>query len=92
MVGFGLLVQPAVEIYWLRRQKVRDVLFVEDVCQLVDLEISQIGSLRSGVFNAAGGAANSLSLVEATQFLEKRLGRSMLTSREESPRKADIVI
>jgi CDP-paratose 2-epimerase len=83
---FGL---PLKYIGWDGKQ-VRDVLFVEDVCQLVDVEISQIRSLRSGVFNA--GAANSLSLVEATQFLEKRLGRSMLTSHEESPRKADTVI
>ena len=70
----------------------RDILFVEDVCRLVDLEIGQIGSLRSGVFNAGGGAANSLSLLEATHFLEKRFGRSMSITHEESPRKADTVI
>jgi CDP-paratose 2-epimerase len=72
-------------------KQVRDILFVEDACRLVDLEIGQIGSLRSGVFNAGGGAANSLSLLEATRFLEKRLGRSMSITHEESPRKADTV-
>jgi nucleoside-diphosphate-sugar epimerase len=62
------------------------------VCQLVDLEISQIDSLRSDVFNAGGGAANSLSLVEATQFIENRLGSSISVSHVENPRKADTVI
>jgi CDP-paratose 2-epimerase len=73
-------------------KQVRDILFVEDVCRLVDLEVSQIGRLRRGVFNAGGGAANSLSLVEATQSLQKRLGRSISISHEGSPRKADTVI
>jgi nucleoside-diphosphate-sugar epimerase len=62
------------------------------VCRLVDMEMSQIGSLDSGVFNAGGGVANSLSLVEATQSLEKRLGRAMSISHVETPRKADTVI
>jgi CDP-paratose 2-epimerase len=85
---FGL---PLKYIGWGGKQ-VRDILFVEDVCRLVELEISQIGRLRSSVFNAGGGAANSLSLLEATQFFEKRLGRLMSITHEESPRKADPVI
>lgn len=85
---FGL---PLKYIGWGGKQ-VRDILFVEDVCRLVDLEIGQIGRLHSGVFNAGGGAANSLSLLEATQLLEKRLSRSMSITHEESPRKADTVI
>jgi CDP-paratose 2-epimerase len=85
---FGL---PLKYIGWGGKQ-VRDILFVDDVCRLVDLEIGQIGRLRSGVFNAGGGVANSLSLVEATQFLAKRLGLSMPISHEDSPRKADTVI
>jgi CDP-paratose 2-epimerase len=67
-------------------------LFVDDVCRLLELEIAQIGSLRSGVFYAGGGAANSLSLLEATQFFEKKSGRSMSVSHELCPRKADTVI
>ncbi|MGO9639758.1 MAG: NAD-dependent epimerase/dehydratase family protein [Candidatus Acidiferrales bacterium] len=85
---FGL---PLKYIGWGGKQ-VRDILFVDDVCRLVDLEIRQIGCLRNEVFHAGGGAANSLSLVEATQFLENKLGRSIPVSQEESPRKADTVI
>jgi CDP-paratose 2-epimerase len=71
---------------------VRDILFVDDVCRLLELEIAKIGSLRSGVFNAGGGAANSISLLEATQLFEKKTGRAMSVSHEETPRKADTVI
>ena len=85
---FGL---PLKYIGWCGKQ-VRDILFVDDVCRLVDLEINQISRLRSGVFNAGGGVANSLSLIEATRFLEKRVGRSMSISHVETPRKADTVI
>jgi CDP-paratose 2-epimerase len=85
---FGL---PLKYIGWGGKQ-VRDILFVEDVCRLLELEIAQLGSLQSGVFNAGGGAANSISLLEATQFFEKRTGRTMLVSHEETPRKADTVI
>jgi UDP-glucose 4-epimerase len=56
----------------------------------IDSEINQIGGLRSGVFSA-GGAMNSFFLLEAAQFLEKKLGRSMSITHEESPRKADTV-
>lgn len=44
------------------------------------------------MFNAGGGAANSLSLLEATRFLEKRLGRLMSITHEDSLRKGDTVI
>jgi CDP-paratose 2-epimerase len=85
---FGL---PLKYIGWGGKQ-VRDILFVNDVCRLVELEMKEIKRLRSGVFNAGGGAANSLSLLEATQLLEKKVGRSMSMSHEETPRKADTVI
>jgi CDP-paratose 2-epimerase len=85
---FGL---PLKYIGWCGKQ-VRDILFVEDACRLVDLEINQIARLRRGVFNAGGGVANSLSLIEATRSLEKRLGRSMSISSVETPRRADTVI
>ncbi len=85
---FGL---PLKYIGWGGKQ-VRDILFVDDVCRLVDLEISEIGRLHNCVLNVGGGAANSLSLVEATQYLEKRLGRSVSVSHETGMRKADTAI
>lgn len=85
---FGL---PLKYIGWKGKQ-VRDVLFIEDVCRLVDLEMSQISRFRGDVFNAGGGAANSLSLVEASRFLEHSLGRSLAITHEDTPRQADIAL
>jgi CDP-paratose 2-epimerase len=85
---FGL---PLKYIGWGGKQ-VRDILFVDDVCRLVELEISQVSSLRSGVFNAGGGAANSFSLFEATHFFETKFSRSMSISLDQNSRKADTAI
>jgi len=87
-IWFGL---PLKYIGWGGKQ-VRDILFIDDVCRLVDTEIRQMGRLRNEVFNVGGGAASSLSLVEATQFFEQRMGRSISVSLVENPRKADTVI
>jgi CDP-paratose 2-epimerase len=85
---FGM---PIKYIGWAGKQ-VRDILFVDDVCRLIELEMSHMEELRGAVFNVGGGAANSLSLVEATNFLETKLGRSMSVTHEPTPRKADTVI
>ncbi len=85
---FGL---PLKYIGWGGKQ-VRDILFIEDVCRLVDLQMARIGEFRGEVFNVGGGAANSLSLREATQQLELRIGRSTTITLEDAPRTADIGI
>jgi CDP-paratose 2-epimerase len=85
---FGL---PLKYIGWGGKQ-VRDILFIDDVCRLVDLEMGQITGLSNEVFNVGGGALNSLSLLEATKFLEERMGRSVAVTQEDHPRKADTVI
>ncbi len=85
---FGL---PLKYIGW-RGKQVRDILFVEDVCRLVDFELNEISRFRGEVFNVGGGMANSLSLVEATQFFEREFGRSMPISVEDVPRRADLSI
>ncbi|MBZ5700730.1 MAG: NAD-dependent epimerase/dehydratase family protein [Acidobacteriia bacterium] len=85
---FGL---PLKYIGWSGKQ-VRDILFIEDVCRLVDLQMDRISRFRGEVFNAGGGAANSLSLLEATQLFTKATGRSLTITHEESPRKADLAL
>jgi CDP-paratose 2-epimerase len=85
---FGL---PLTYIGWKGKQ-VRDILFIDDVCFLADLEMKQIGRFRGEVFNAGGGAANSLSLLEATKEMQKRIGRTTAIVEEAAPRKADIPV
>ena len=85
---FGL---PLKYIGWKGKQ-VRDILFIEDLCRLVDLQMEQISRFRGEVFNAGGGAANTLSLLEATQLFSRAIGRSLDIAEEEAPRKADLAL
>jgi len=82
---------PLKYIGWNGKQ-VRDVLFLEDVCSLVELQIGQMDRFRGDIFNLGGGAANSLSLREGTALLEKKLGHSTAISVENSLRKGDLPI
>jgi CDP-paratose 2-epimerase len=82
---------PLRYIGWNGKQ-VRDILFLEDVCALVELQMNQIDRFRGDVFNLGGGAANSLSLREGTKLLEGKLGHGTTITTEESVRKADLPI
>lgn len=85
---FGL---PLKYIGWAGKQ-VRDIVFVEDVCRLVELQIEAMDSIRGEVFNLGGGRAGSLSLLEATHMLREKTGRDVDITVEPEPRKADQVI
>jgi CDP-paratose 2-epimerase len=82
---------PLKYIGWKGKQ-VRDVLFMDDVLRLVKLQMDRISHCRGEVFNLGGGAANSLSLLEATRLVESKLGRSMHIPYEEAARTADIAL
>jgi CDP-paratose 2-epimerase len=82
---------PLKYIGWNGKQ-VRDILFLEDVCALVELQMNQIGRFRGDIFNLGGGAANSLSLREGTRLLEDKLGYGTAISTEDAVRKADLPI
>jgi len=82
---------PLKYIGWHGKQ-VRDILFLQDVCALVELQINQMERFRGDIFNLGGGAANSLSLREATELLEQKLGYGTTLTTEDSIRKADLPI
>jgi len=82
---------PLKYIGWNGKQ-VRDVLFLDDVCSLVELQMGQIGRFRGDIFNLGGGSANSLSLREGTSLLERKLGFGTNITVEESVRKGDLPI
>jgi len=85
---FGL---PLKYIGWGGKQ-VRDIVFIQDVCRLVDLQMNQMAKISGEVFNLGGGRAGSLSLLEATQMLREKTGRAPDITIETEPRKADQVI
>jgi CDP-paratose 2-epimerase len=82
---------PLKYIGWNGKQ-VRDVLFLDDVCGLVELQMGRMDRFRGHVFNLGGGAANSLSLREGTALLEKKLGHGTSIAVEEGVRKGDLPV
>lgn len=58
-------------------KQVRDILFVDDLLNLMESAASQPHKARGQIFNVGGGTGNTLSLLEFLAFLEKRLGRKL---------------
>ena len=82
---------PLTYLGWEGKQ-VRDVLFVEDMLALLDAQIAQMSQFRGEVFNLGGGAANAISLCEATQAMREISSRSTAVSHSDEARKGDIVL
>jgi CDP-paratose 2-epimerase len=57
--------------------QIRDVLNVFDLCDLVQLQIENFDKLNRSIFNAGGGASNSVSLCELTTKCQKITGESL---------------
>ena len=70
----------------------RDILYAEDVCRLFELEMKNIDSIKGQVFNAGGGHANTLSLLEATEIVNGLTGKKLETTLAPEPRSADFQI
>ncbi len=60
-----------IEIFGFKGKQVRDCLFVEDLCRLIEKQIGRIDGYLGEVFNVGGGVDNTLSLLEAIQILEQ---------------------
>lgn len=73
-------------------KQVRDVLFVEDMLALLDCQLAQITSYRGEVFNVGGGAANAISLCEATACMREISARATNITVSEQARKGDVVL
>ena len=82
---------PLTYLGWQGKQ-VRDILFVEDMLELLDAQIKQISHFRGEVFNLGGGRENSVSLREATQSMQEISSRSTSIKEEPQARKGDIVL
>jgi CDP-paratose 2-epimerase len=57
--------------------QVRDVLHVQDLCDLVTLQIDGLDRFDGRVFNVGGGHERSVSLRELTALCEERSGRTI---------------
>ena len=66
--------------------QVRDILDIQDLCELIKEQILKISKINNRTFNVGGGIRNSLSLKELTSLSEKitknslNIGKSLNTS------------
>lgn len=71
-------------------KQVRDILHVDDLVELVDLQIHQIGKFDGKIYNVGGGLENSASLLEMTAICEKITGNKITIGSETQTRPADL--
>ena len=65
-------------------KQVRDILFVEDLCDAYDLAFGQIPQISGQVFNIGGGRKNTISIwMEFKPILEKLLGKKIETTQSD---------
>jgi CDP-paratose 2-epimerase len=69
----------AITIYGDGRQ-VRDALFVDDLVDAMMLAHERMGDLSGRAFNIGGGAANTISLLELLELIQKLRGSRILVS------------
>jgi CDP-paratose 2-epimerase len=58
-------------------KQIRDTLWVDDLIDAYERAVERIDDVRGEVFNIGGGPANTLSLLELVDHLERACGRSL---------------
>lgn len=73
-------------------KQVRDVLHIDDLCDLVVDQVQHINAYQGSVFNVGGGVSRSLSLLETTQLCREITGNEIAIGAEAENRPADVRI
>jgi CDP-paratose 2-epimerase len=71
-------------------KQVRDLLHIDDLCDLVSLQIDRFGELAGDVYNVGGGREGSVSLLELTDLCEQATGNRIPIRAIPETRQADI--
>jgi CDP-paratose 2-epimerase len=71
-------------------KQVRDVLHIDDVCELIALQIDRLESLRGQLFNVGGGRPVSVSLAELTELCRRVTGKTIPIAAVAENRAADV--
>ena len=70
--------------------QVRDVLHVNDLCDLIRVQLENMSRLSGAVFNVGGGRDGSVSLAELTRLCRERSNRSLEIGRDPDTQPFDI--
>lgn len=73
-------------------KQVRDILHIDDLCDLIDDQVQHIERYAGTLFNAGGGLRGSLSLREMTSVCERITGNKIDIASSSEDRPADIRI
>ncbi len=73
-------------------KQVRDVLHIEDVCDLVAYQVEHLDKLNGQTFNAGGARDVSVSLFELTQLVRKVTGVTKEIGSQMQEREGDVCI
>lgn len=71
-------------------KQVRDVLHVDDLCDLVQLQLERLDEVNGRTFNAGGGQGNALSLRECTALCQEITGKRIDMGSDPATRQGDI--
>jgi CDP-paratose 2-epimerase len=71
-------------------KQVRDLLHVDDVCDLVQRQLELMHRITGRIYNVGGGAENSLSLCEATRLCQDLTGRTIPVRSDPDTHPSDV--
>lgn len=73
-------------------KQVRDVLYIDDVCRLVEGQMEKLVASEHryrGAYNVGGGSGNACSLIQMTELCRDATGHEVPITVEPLPRRAD---
>lgn len=78
-----------ITLYGFKGKQIRDVLFVLDILNLIDIQIKNINKFKGEVFNIGGGHNVNTSLLECIKLIEKITDKKINWSYNKEQRKSD---
>tara|TARA_X000001036_G_C20674370_1_gene803610 strand:+ start:28 stop:1056 length:1029 start_codon:yes stop_codon:yes gene_type:complete len=72
--------------------QVRDVIHIDDVCEIIFLQIKNFKKKHNDTFNVGGGIKNSISLKKLTNKCQKLTGNKLKTTKQKKTSIFDIPI
>lgn len=101
-VDQGVLVFWLAQHFWKNKLKyigfggtgkqVRDILYIDDLVDLIDYEIHHIKSISGNLYNVGGGTESSISLCELTELCRQVTGNKIEVEESNESRPGDIRI